>query len=114
MVNGTLKKTLSIPFTIEKNSANPITFISYTTDGGKTWKETTLKNSPLIIDTSIFTTGSKIRIAITASNELPIGQKPNSINTTNDVYNIQNTIWSNQGFRFGYKSERSQILEWIV
>ena len=106
--------TLSIPFTIAKNSATPITFISYTTDGGRTWKETTVKSSPLIINTSIFTTGSKIRIAIKASNELPLGQKPKSITTTNDVYNMQNTIWSNTGFRFGLKSERSQILEWIV
>lgn len=119
--NNTNLATIIINFTQPKYTGEPITSYYYTTDDGVTWREVNTKTSPILITTlsngnpiikSVNLIGCALRIK--ATNQLPANTLPASITTTNNVYNQQNIILRDLGFRFGYPSGQSNLVTVIL
>jgi len=113
--NNTNLATIIINFTQPKYTGEPITGYYYTTDNGVTWSEVNTKTSPILITINsngltAIARNQTLQIRIKATNQLPSNTLPASITTTNNVYNQQNIILRDLGFRFGYPSEQSNIV----
>jgi hypothetical protein len=112
--------TFTINFSQPKYSGNKITFYLYSTDAGVTWRELPgVTKTPLTItllseNNNKITRGMTIRFRLKASNQLPINTLPPSVTTTNNVYNQQNIIYRNLGFRFGHTSADGPAWFFIV
>jgi len=109
-----------ISFTQPSYTGDPITIYEYSTDNGISWSN--INTSKGRTGTIIFPSmaygatalqrGTTVNLRIRASNELPVGQLPPSISTPNNIYNQQNIKLRDQGFRFGFKSQQSNL--WTI
>jgi hypothetical protein len=107
---------------IRINVPKNITKREYSTDNGTTWVDIGVAPNAGYYNITVpsswnggpygLTRGVTYNILIRDTNELPVGQLPPSITTPNNVYNQQNIKLRDQGFRFGFKSQVSNL--WTI